>query len=215
MRPTALPVALRPSVALLPPSLNQTLPSGPAAIPQGPEGALAPPGSLFEPVANSVISQVLGLTLPIARVVPVSVNQRLPSGPATIPCGWLPALRPAEHSVMLLTSLGALSSILPIAGADSLASANHRLPSEPTAIPCGTLPALPPFPSIENSVAVSGLAESITPIAGVAPLSVNQMYFEPPGPATIAVGLLPALRPLRLVPEANSLISPPGVIRPK
>ena len=49
------------------------------------------------PVENSV-------TAPVEVIRPTrspltSVNQRLPSGPAAIPTGWLPAVMPAENSV--------------------------------------------------------------------------------------------------------------------
>ena len=56
-------------------SVNQMLPSGPAAIPKGWLG-----GGDRERADGVVV----GLIIPIASA-PVSVNQRLPSGPAVIP----------------------------------------------------------------------------------------------------------------------------------
>jgi hypothetical protein len=72
------PVPIWPIALMVPWSVNQMLPSGPAAIPPG----LLP---AFRPVLNSVIAWVVGLICPDRRVVPLSVNQRLPSGPSRDP----------------------------------------------------------------------------------------------------------------------------------
>jgi hypothetical protein len=77
IRPILLPVA----------SVNQRLPSGPAAIPFG----LLPPEM---PVENSVTAP-LGVIRPILLELN-SVNQRLPSGPAAISTSWLDAGIPVE-----------------------------------------------------------------------------------------------------------------------
>ena len=63
-------------------SVNQRLPSGPAAIPNRPLPAVRTGNSVTTPAV--VIRPIL---LP-----PPSVNQRLPSGPAAIAGGWLLAV---------------------------------------------------------------------------------------------------------------------------
>src|SRR5262249_25432515 len=62
---------------------NQTLPSAP---PTRSAGALP----VFRPLLNSVIAPP-GVIRPIAFVVPMSLNQRLPSGAGVIDLGELPA----------------------------------------------------------------------------------------------------------------------------
>src|SRR2546421_341999 len=80
MRPILLPLS----------SVNQRLPSGPAAIPYG--------ELLVVGTGNSVMVP-LGLMRPI--LLPLSsVNQRLPSGPAVIPVGPLSAVG-TGNSVMV------------------------------------------------------------------------------------------------------------------
>ena len=74
---TLPPVVMRP-ISFAPLSVNQRLPSEPAAIPAG----LPPKGS-----GNSVIAPD-GVMRPILSA-PLSVNQRLPSGPAVMMSGWL------------------------------------------------------------------------------------------------------------------------------
>src|SRR5262249_54893279 len=59
-------------------SVNQRLPSGPAAIPKGLELAVV--------VAKSAVAWVGGLIIPVL-LARISVSQRLPSGPATIDWG--------------------------------------------------------------------------------------------------------------------------------
>ena len=70
-----------------------------------------------------------GAIRPIARVVPWSVNHRLPSGPAAMSIGELSEFRPAAYSVTC-----PLGVIRPIAPAGSV---NHRLPSGPAAMSSG------------------------------------------------------------------------------
>src|SRR5262249_51560741 len=81
-------------------SANQTLPSGPAVIPNG---------SLPTGKSNSVLTPVVGSTIAIAGALPPatppggvlrSVTQRLPSGPSAIENRELAAVRPAPYSVI-------------------------------------------------------------------------------------------------------------------
>src|SRR5947209_16081124 len=103
IRPIALVVTLC--------SVNQRLPSGPAAMNTGER-----PGS----VENSVIDP-FGVIRPIALVLPRSVNQRLPSGPGARPAGEPPAFRPVENS--LTWASGAAAAVPPQAmGASAAAS---------------------------------------------------------------------------------------------
>jgi hypothetical protein len=67
----------------------------------------------------------------------ISVNHRLPSGPAVILKGRAPALMPALNSVTTPSGV-----ILPIR---SLSSVNHRLPSGPAAMNSGPKPAVLPM----------------------------------------------------------------------
>ena len=71
-------------------------------------------------------------TRPIAGVPPSSVNQRLPSTPAAIPTGSLPALSPALNPVICpVVVISPIAGVLP-------PSANQRLPSGPAAISSGS-----------------------------------------------------------------------------
>ena len=84
---------------------------------------------------NSLITCVVGLIIPIACVVPSSVNQRLPSGPATSPCcRLLPGFKPALNSLIACV----VGLITPIAFVVPL-SVNQTFPSGPAAIPSGML----------------------------------------------------------------------------
>ena len=67
---------MRPGLAC---SLNQTLPSGPAAIPNGSSLGVSP-------AVNSAMTPA-GVMRPIAPDPPFSVNQRPPSGPVAIAHG--------------------------------------------------------------------------------------------------------------------------------
>ena len=87
------------------------------------------------PAVNSVTAP-LGVIRPI-RSPNSSVNQRLPSGPAVIPTGLLPAVMPVANSVT--APAGVIRPIrLPTC------SVNQRLPSGPAVIPSGPLPAVMP-----------------------------------------------------------------------
>ena len=107
-----------------------------------------------------------------------SVNQRLPSGPAVIPSGPLPALIPAENSVTV--PVGVMRPMRPSN------SVNQRLPSGPAVIPRGSLFALIPD---WNSVTVPvGVIRPIRRFEAVQLDSVNQRL--PSGPAVIPAGPL-------------------------
>src|SRR5215213_3079919 len=90
------------------------------------------------PELNSSMTPA-GVIRPIALVVPWSVNQMLPSGPAVIDLGSLPAFRPVLNSWIAPAGV-----IRPIAGVVP-PSTNHTLPSGPRAIPAaGLLPGFRP-----------------------------------------------------------------------
>ena len=123
-----------------------------------------------------------------------SVNQRLPSAPATISEGAALARMPVENSVMTPAVV-----IRPIRLPSC--SANQRLPSGPRVIPSGELPGERPA---ENSVTTPAVV--IRPIR-LRPGSVNQRL--PSGPATILTG-----KRSFVVPTENSVTTPAVVIRP-
>ena len=76
---------------------------------------------------------VVGLIIPIALVVPASVNQRLPSGPQPAPAGGLlPAFRPPLNSLIACV-VGLITPIALVVPA----SVNQMFPSGPAAIPSG------------------------------------------------------------------------------
>src|SRR5262249_27748401 len=117
------------------------------------------------------------------KVVPWSVNQRLPSEPVLIPLGPLPAAKPLEYLVIACVT----GSNVAIAATAPL-SANQISPSGPTA----SLPRLVPRPVGDSRIAC--FVGSIVPIACVAPLSMNQRL--PSVPTAIAgPGRAPAFRP--------------------
>ena len=101
-----------------PPSVNQSWPSGPAAIPSGPETAI---GS-----GNSVTARVAGLSIPILLASATSVNQTLPSGPPAMPKSDEPAGRLTSTKAWLT---GSIEPILLTA-----CSMNQSRPSVPVAI---------------------------------------------------------------------------------
>src|SRR5690348_11080797 len=141
LRPLVLSVicpagVIRPSPASAAP--NHRFPSAPAAMPLT-FGALT---------GNSVIWPA-GVIRPIALVVPVSVNHRLPSGPAVSPRGKAPGFKPPENSV-----IWPLGVIRPIAG--SLASVNQIFPSGPAAMNVGCEPA--PSPLVNSVTCPTGAA---------------------------------------------------------
>ena len=115
-------VVIRP-IWCVAPSVNQRLPSGPAAIPRGPLKAVG--------IVNSVTAPAVVIR-PILLVLPPlnSTNQRLSSGPNAKPKE--PLIEGMGNSVM--TPLGVTRAILP-----PLSSANQTLPSGPATIPRGSL----------------------------------------------------------------------------
>jgi hypothetical protein len=107
-----------------------------------------------------------------------SVNQTLPSGPAVMPSGELPAGR--GNSVIALGAPGVMRPILPPT------SVNQRLPSGPRVIPSGPLLAI----GRRNSVTPFGAPGVTRPI--LLPWnSVNQRL--PSGPAVMPWGKLLAV----------------------
>ena len=117
-----------------------------------------------------------GIPVPIRPMaLAPSANQRLPSGPAAIPTGALPGLRPVLNSVICPTVLTRpIAAVVPV-------PVNHREPSGPAAIWRGLLPGL--RPSLNSVIAPAGV---MRPISVLAPLSVNQRL--PSGPRAIACG---------------------------
>src|SRR5450759_1111292 len=174
-------------------SVNQTLPSGPPAIPLGKLPAVAIEYSVATPA---------GVMLPI-RLPAVSVNQRLPSAPLAMPRAFPPD--GVEYSV--IAPVGVIfPMLLP------LNSANHRLPSGPLAISCGKLEAVGIGYSV---IAPTGVIfpiwllspstnQTLPPVPDVS--SVNQRL--PSGPIVIAEGWPPT------VGIANSVMAPLGVNLP-
>ena len=116
-------------------SVNQRLPSGPAAIPAGPLFGVMP--------AENSVTTPAGVIRPI-RFPLYSVNQRLPSGPAAIPAGPLPAVMPAENSVIVTACAGpaAPSSASTIAStsAPSCRRRGDGRPGAPAMRSCAALP---------------------------------------------------------------------------
>src|SRR5262249_18792478 len=104
-------------------SVNQTLPSGPAAIPVGKLSTVG--------MAISRTTWVAGLMDP-RRPVALSVNQRLPSGPTAMPVSRLPGLGMANSVIAWVVGL-----IVPTLSDPN--STNHRLWSGPDVIPTGSL----------------------------------------------------------------------------
>ena len=125
--------------------MNQTLPSGPAAMP-------SPGGS---GVGNSVITPD-GVIRPI-KPAAGSVNHRLPSGPAAIPEVWGKRRRSAGIGNSVMTPAVV---IRPIWWAPY--SVNHRSPSGPAAIPAGLLRAVGSGELGDDS-ARSDAADLVTP----------------------------------------------------
>ena len=107
---------ITPIAFVVPLSVNQTLPSGPAVIPSG----MQPP---FKAALNSLIACVNGLMTPIARVVPGSLNHMFPSGPIAIERTALPGFRPVVNL--------AIVPFLVTRPTAPLRSLNQRLPSGP------------------------------------------------------------------------------------
>src|SRR5437899_483192 len=98
----------------------------------------APP----DPATTGAATEAAGAptpSCPTALVVPGSANQTSPCGPAAIPVGELPALRPVLNSVIV--PLGVMRPIALVGPS----SANQRLPSGPAAKPRGELTAGSPL----------------------------------------------------------------------
>src|SRR5438309_1446343 len=93
---------------------------GPTVIPNG-----VAPGLM--PVPNSLVTVPAGVMTPILSAVD-SVNQRLPSGPVTMPAGPAPTVR--ANSVT--APAGVTWPILLAPG-----SVYQKFPSGPVVIPCG------------------------------------------------------------------------------
>ena len=130
-------------------SVNQMLPSGPAAMLSAPLLAVGIGCSVMTPA---------GVMLPIRLPPTPSANHRLPSAPAAIPCG-------SEEGLGRVNSVKAPEVVtrptrLP---ADS---ANHRAPSGPAARPIGLLLAVGIACSV--TVGVSALADWTAPSANAA-----------------------------------------------
>lgn len=127
-------VVMRP-ILPLPVSVNQSAPSGPAAI------AL---GSLpdVRPLVNSVITPSVVIRPMTAGLLPT--NQRFPSGPAVMSHGS-PGVRPTSNSVA--KPPGDTRAIAP----SPPASATQTLPSGPAVIPRGPLPSRAPGKSVTTA----------------------------------------------------------------
>jgi hypothetical protein len=123
-----------------------------------------------------------------------SANHRLPSGPAAMLSGRLPAVMPALYSVT--TPRGVIRPIR------SACSVNHRLPSGPAAMRSG--PALAVMPALNSVTTPAGVMRPTRPPKN----SVNQRL--PSDPAVMP--LVPAT--LAVMPALNSVTTPSGVMRP-
>ena len=88
------PVVVMRPIRSIPRSVNQRLPSGPAAMPKG--------------FAPAVIPALNSVTAPAGVIRPIgpapSVNQRLPSGPAVMEKGKAPGVMPIANSVTICAS---------------------------------------------------------------------------------------------------------------
>src|SRR5262245_45804927 len=205
-------VVIFPTVAGYPACVNHRLPSLPTVT--DPDcvnkdrptlnPVKAPPG-VRRPIAGSSFA---------AR----SVNQRLPSGPVTMPLGVPLGSAPDGMANSVTTPPVVIRPIFPpntcwcvgknaggwllgksVAAFRAFTSVNHRAPSGPTVIEIG----LKPLVGTWNSV--------MTPDVVMRPIwstlaSVNQRL--PSGPATMPVG------PLAAVGTANSVTAPLVVMRP-
>jgi hypothetical protein len=100
-----------------------------------------------------------GVIRPI-RLAPLSVNQRLPSGPAVIPTGFVTAVvGKGDRGNSVTSPAGVIRPIrFPIS------SVNQRLPSGPAVIPFGLPPAVGTRNSVTTPCATAG--------AGISPVTV-------------------------------------------
>ena len=163
------PAGVMRPISLLPYSVNQRFPSGPAVMIRG-----------FSPGVGSWNSVTVpeGVMRPMALPPgPVSVNHMFPSGPAVMEYGIDPAVTPVRNSVIAPSMV--TRAIPALDGALSAFSATHMLPSGPAAIPSGVEPADRP---VENSVTSPAVV-----MRAMAPDGwVNHML--PSGPAAIPIG---------------------------
>ncbi len=125
------------------------------------------------------------------RFLPFSTNQRLPSGPVTMP--FAPAFAVPMGNSVMTPAVVMRPTLLPCF------SVNQRWPSGPTVMPVGWLLAFGSGNSVKSPAVV------MRPIL-FPELSVNQS--APSGPATIPSGAADA------VGIGNSVMSPLGVILP-
>ena len=132
-----------------------------------------------------------GVMRPIAPGSPLRVNQRLPSGPATMSVGAMFGVRPMLFSV--ITPSGVMRPMRP-GLADSV---NQRLPSSPAAIALGMLPGV--SPALNSVIVPSGVMRPMK--AG--DWLTNQRLSS--GPTVMSQGSL-AVRPV-----VNS-VTPPSLV---
>ena len=147
-------------------------------------------GSLRRPLGRPSRRAAHGVICPIWLAVD-SVNQRLPSGPVTIPAG------PLGFVGVAYSSMAPDGVILPIWSASR--SVNQRAPSGPGAIQNGPLE----WVGMLNSA--KGPTGGVNRPIWLAACSVNQRF--PSGPAAIPVG------PLSSVGISNGVTSPAEVTR--
>ena len=90
------------------------------------------------------------------RLPEVSVNHRLPSGPAAIESGLAPAVMPVLNSATIPSVV--MRPILPFA------STNQRLPSGPAAIPASAAPGV--TPALNSVITPAGVTRPIRWLVG-------------------------------------------------
>src|SRR5579871_2931586 len=178
MRPIALPV--QEPGAPSKHSVNQRFLSGPTVIPSA-EPAVG--------IGNSVICPP-GVIRPTLLLV--SVNQRLPSGPAVILVGPLPVVGRGNS---VICPPGVIRPSLSASG-----SVNQRLPSGPLVMPST------PVCAGNSVICPPGVMRPILPVLSSKVASVNQRLLS--GPVVMSSGSSSALG------TGNSVICPLGVMRP-
>src|SRR5205823_2354639 len=134
-------------------SVNQRLPSGPAAMSQAPLLAVGMGYSVNKPPVVTLAT----------LFAPDSMNQSFPSGPATMPAGLLKAAGigysvTAPEVVILATLLGRLFE---------LTSVNQRLPSGPAAMPRGVPPVGVGYSVMSPTAATTLPIEKISPVTKI------------------------------------------------
>src|SRR5262249_34988072 len=107
-------------------SVNQMLPSEPTRIWRG----KLPAGSAYSVNTPAVVS------LPIAFVVPWSVNQRLPSAPDAIRTGAAPGFRLELNSTTEPSGAAAASDVVTTIAAAQTRSASRRILRDMGCLPC-------------------------------------------------------------------------------